>query len=385
MTTQQISPTSVPGLPTSDSPSAAASGRLFDQLLDECVARNASDLHIAPRTPPTARIDGRLVGLGDSVWGSDAAEAFCRAITPGRNWAELQEVGTTDFAVSHSSGDRFRVSVLQQRGGIAAVLRRVPSRLPSLEEIGLPLSVTRLLKKSRGLILVTGPSGAGKSTTLATMVDWVNTHFDRHIVTIEDPIEFLHDNKRGLVTQRAVGQDVSSFPEAMRRALRQDPDVIMLGEMRDLETMTAAITAAETGHLVLSTLHTTGAANTVNRIIDCYPAHQQPQVRTRLSTSLAAVISQVLVPAIHPDGPHPDLRPRVAALEVMINTPTLANLIRNHEVDRIADLIRTSGEKGMSTLDDHLCRLVADRVVAREDAVAVALDPVMVERRSIAA
>jgi len=379
VTTQQITSTPAPA-PSTTRP-VGSSGRVFEQLLDECVARGASDLHIAPRTTPTARIDGHLVGLGDGIWGSDAAESFCRAITPDRNWAELQETGTTDFAVGHSSGDRFRVNVLRQRSGIAAVLRRVPSRLMSFEEIGLPLVVTNLLQKSRGLILVTGPTGAGKSTTLATMVDWVNTHYDRHIVTVEDPIEFVHDNKRGLVTQREVGQDVASFPEAMRRVLRQDPDVIMLGEMRDLETITAAVTAAETGHLVLGTLHTTGAANTVSRILDAFPAHQQAQIRVQLAMSLSAVISQVLVPTLHPSGPHPDLRPRVAALEVMVNTPALANLIRSNEVNRIPDVIQTSGEKGMFTLDDHLCRLVGERVVAREDAIAVALDPAMVERR----
>lgn len=379
MTTQQLT-TTPPGPRPSGRPVGSA-GRLFEQLLEECVARGASDLHIAPRTPPTARIDGHLLGLSEAAWGADACEAFCRAITPDRYWSELQDLGTTDFAVGHASGDRFRVNVMRQRSGIGAVLRRVSGRLLTFEEIGVPLVVTNLLQRSRGLVLVTGPTGAGKSTTLATMVDWVNTHYDRHVVTIEGPIEFVHENRRGLVTQREVGRDVSSFPEAVRRALRQDPDVIMLGEMRDPETITAALTAAETGHLVLGTFHTTGAANTVSRVVDAFPAHQQPRIRVQLAMSLGGIISQVLVPAMRPSGPHPDLRPRVAALEVMINTPAIADLIRSDEVNRITDVIQTSGEKGMFTLDDHLCRLVGERAVSREDALAAALDPAMVDRR----
>jgi twitching motility protein PilT len=252
----------------------------------------------------------------------------------------------------------------------------VDREILGFEEIGLPEPViTGLLRRKRGLILVTGPTGSGKSTTLATMVDWINRNEDRHIVTIEDPVEHVHGAKRGLVTQREVGIDVPDFTEAMRRVVRQDPDVIMVGEMRDLATMAGAVTAAETGHLVLATLHTTGAAQTVSRVIDVFPSEQQAQIKVQLSASLLAVISQVLVPVAGSEG-GPKRR---AALEVLIATPAVANLIRHGEPKRIEDVIQTSRGAGMQTLDSHLIRLAKDRVITRDTALAFARDPQQME------
>jgi twitching motility protein PilT len=254
------------------------------------------------------------------------------------------------------------------------VLRLIPSQLLSMEQIGLPEACLSLLRRPRGLVLVTGPTGSGKTTTLASMIDWINTHLDRHIVTIEDPIEYFHTHKKGLVTQREVGADVPSFPEAMRRVLRQDPDVVLLGEMRDLDTISAAITAAETGHLVFGTLHTTGSARTVDRIIDAFPANQQEQIRAQLSVSILAVVSQVLLPRA--DG-----RGRVAAFEVMLMTPAIGNLIRKNETNKILSTLQTSRRMGMVTLDDFLLDLVRRELITRETALDAAQSPADLEAR----
>jgi len=269
--------------------------------------------------------------------------------------------------LDRETGDRFRVSVMKQRGRYSAVLRLIPNRLMTFEQLGLPEAAISLLSRPRGLILVTGPTGSGKTTTLATMIDWINQNLDRHIVTIEDPIEYYHSHGRGLVTQREIGADVPDFPEAMRRVLRQDPDVILLGEMRDLETISAAITAAETGHLVFGTLHTTGSARTVNRIIDAFPANQQEQIRAQLSVSLIAVISQVLMPHASGSG-------RVAGFEVMINVPAIGNLIRKNETNKIQSTIQTSRRMGMITLDDFLYDLVQRQTITKETALEYAQD-----------
>jgi twitching motility protein PilT len=262
---------------------------------------------------------------------------------------------------------------MHQRGRCAAVLRLIPSELLTFRQIGLPESVLPLLRRPRGLILVTGPTGSGKTTTLATMIDWINENQDRHVVTIEDPIEYFHTHKRGIVTQREIGADVPDFPEAMRRVLRQDPDVILLGEMRDLPTISAAITAAETGHLVFGTLHTTGSARTVNRIIDAFPANQQEQIRAQLSVSLVAVISQVLLPK-KGGG-------RVAAFEVMTMTPAIANLIRKNETNKIQSTIQTSRRLGMTTLDDSLLDMVKAGTITRDTALDAAQDRADLEAR----
>ena len=338
------------------------------------IERRASDLHLNPGRPPVGRIDGRLVALGDESLTLESTETLCRELCSDAQWAEVASSGTTDFGLAHESGDRFRVSVLRQRGGHAAVLRLIPGELLSLDEIGLPEAARKILDAPRGLILVTGPTGSGKTTTLASMVDWINAERDRHIITIEDPIEYFHTHKQSLVTQRELGDDVPDFPEALRRALRQDPDVILVGEMRDLETISAAITAAETGHLVFGTLHTTGSARTVDRIIDAFPANQQEQIRAQLSVSVLAVISQVLLPRAEGAG-------RVAAFEVMLRTPAISNLIRKNETNKITSTLQTSRRLGMVTLDDHLLDLVGRGLVTKAAAVAAAQDPAELEAR----
>jgi twitching motility protein PilT len=344
------------------------------ELLGLAVERKASDLHLNPGRAPVLRIDGDLVSLEGGPLDEATSQALCREITDERHWKEVVERGTTDFGLAHASGNRFRVSVLRQRGRFAAVLRQIPSRLLSFEQIGLPAPCVELLRRPRGLVLVTGPTGSGKTTTLAAMIDWINTHQDRHIVTIEDPIEYYHGHKKGLVTQREIGADVPDFPEAIRRALRQDPDVILLGEMRDLETISAAITAAETGHLVFGTLHTTGSARTVDRMIDAFPAHQQEQVRAQLSVSVVAVISQVLLARRGSKG-------RVAAFEVMLMNPAIGNLIRKNETHKIQSTIQTSRRMGMITLDDHLLELVQKGVIERQTALDAAQEPKDLELR----
>ena len=343
-------------------------------LLTTTIERDGSDLHITPGRPPTIRVDGSFVTVGDVLLGDADSEAICRAYTNEHNWAELERIGTTDFAISHPTGARFRVNVMRQRGRHSCVLRLIPSRLLSFDEIGLPPVAQGLLSRPRGLVLVTGPTGSGKTTTLATMIDWINTNLERHIVTIEDPIEYYHEHKRGIVTQREIGADVPDFPEAMRRVLRQDPDIILLGEMRDLETISAAITAAETGHLVFGTLHTTGSARTVDRIIDAYPTNQQEQVRAQLSVSIQAVISQVLVPRAEGSG-------RVAAFEIMTMTAAVANLIRKNETNKIRSTIQTSRRLGMTTLDDNLLELVKGGLIKPTSALEFAQDPSDLEAR----
>lgn len=346
-------------------------------MLDAAISLGASDVHVKPGSPPTARLDGRLVALADAVWGSEATETFCRRLA-GEHWEEVERLGTTDIGIPHPSGNHFRVNVLKQRTGFGAVLRLIPRNLLTFEQIGLPDGLQDLLRRPRGLVLVTGPTGSGKTTTLATMVDWINTNLERHIVTIEDPVEYHHTSKKSLVTQREVGLDVSDFAEAMRRVLRQDPDVILLGEMRDLETIAAAVSAAETGHLVLGTLHTTGSANTVSRIIDVFPSSQQAQIRVQLAMSLAAVISQVLVPTVTREEESPRM---AAALEVMLMTPAIANQIRSNDINRINDVIQTSRHLGMFRLDDHLHQLVTEGRIEKATALGFAQDPPALKAR----
>jgi len=344
------------------------------ELMTKTIEVGASDLHLNPGRPPVVRVHGRLEPLGDALLTDEHSEGLCRELCDEKHWSELNEVGTTDLGLAHASGDRFRVSCMRQRGRYGAVLRLIPSTLLTFDQIGLPDACKALLTRPRGLVLVTGPTGSGKSTTLATMVDWINQNQDRHIVTIEDPIEFYHSHGKGLVTQREVGSDVPDFPEAMRRVLRQDPDVIMLGEMRDLETISAAITAAETGHLVFGTLHTTGSARTVNRMIDAFPANQQEQIRAQLSVSLVAVISQVLMPRVGGKG-------RVAGFEVMINVPAIGNLIRKNETNKIQSTIQTSRRVGMVTLDEYLLDLFGQDVIDRSTALEYAQDARDLEAR----
>ena len=335
-------------------------------LMDACHSRGASDLHLSVGRKPVIRVGGRLVEIGDAVLTPADTEAMAKSIAPQRNWDELQKVGTTDFGYAFGDKCRFRTSILTQKGSRGLVLRQIPQKLLTFEQIGLPESVHELLNRHRGLVLVTGPTGSGKTTTLATMVDWINNNRDVHIITIEDPVEYYHKHKKSQVTQREVGNDVPSFGEAMRRALRQDPDVILLGEMRDLETTSSAITAAETGHLVFGTLHTTGAARTVDRVIDQYPKEQQEQIRSQLSLSLVAVISQILIPAAGGG--------RVAAFEVMLTSPAIENHIRKCETFKIPSVIQTSRRQGMVLMDDSLLELYRAGRITKETAIEHSFD-----------
>ncbi|MEP0848151.1 MAG: type IV pilus twitching motility protein PilT [Phycisphaerae bacterium] len=339
----------------------------IDRLLETCVRVDASDIHLHVGRPPVLRMSGRLRSLETKVLDPDDTMALMKSITPERNQQEFQEEGTTDFGFAFGDKARFRVSVFRAKGNVSIVLRLIPSRIMTFEEIGLPAVVKALCRRPRGLFLVTGPTGSGKTTSLATMLDYINVNFDRHIITIEDPIEYYHPHKKSVFSQREVGADVPSFAEALRRALRQDPDVVLVGEMRDLETMEAAIRAAETGHLVFATLHTTGAQGTINRIIDAFPVAQQEQIRVQLSVTLIAVLSQVLLPRIAGG--------RVAAYEFLLLTPAISNLIRENKTYRIDSSIQTGKKYGMQLLDEHLWKLYDEQVVAGDEALEKARFP----------
>ncbi len=339
----------------------------IDRLLETVVRQGASDLHLTVGRPPVIRLDGRLRSLETKVLTPDDTRALMKAITPDRNQQELSEEGGTDFGFAFGDGARFRVAVFMQKGNVAVVLRLIPSKLLTFEEIGLPTIARALCRRPRGLFLVTGPTGCGKTTTLATMIDYVNRNMDRHIVTIEDPIEYYHNHQKCIINQRAIGPDVPNFSEALRRVLRQDPDVILVGELRDLETIESAIRAAETGHLVFGTLHTTGCQGTINRLIDAFPHEQQSQLRVQMSTNLIATLSQTLLPKI-PRG-------RIAAYEFMVTTPAIANLIRENKTYRIDSSIQTGKKYGMQLLDEHLWTLYEEGLVSSEDCVECARQP----------
>jgi len=340
----------------------------IDRLLDTVVKLGASDLHATVGRQPTIRLHGHLRNLQTKVLESDDMVSLMKAVTPERNQQELQEEGGTDFGFSYGDAARFRVSVFRQRGDIAMVCRQIPNKLLSFEQIGLPEICRDLIRRPRGLFLVTGPTGSGKTTSLATMIDYINTNLDRHIVTMEDPIEYYHFHKKSIVNQREVGSDVPSFSEALRRVLRSDPDVILVGEMRDLETIEAAIRAAETGHLVFATLHTTGAAKTIDRIVDAFPVTQQNQVRVQLSTALICVLSQVLLSRI-------DVQGMVAGYEFLVVTPAIANLIRENKTFRIDSMIQTGKKFGMQLLDDHLWSLYSKGMISAEEMIDKGKNP----------
>ena len=339
----------------------------MSDLLQLVVEEGVSDLHIEVGAPPMVRLHGGMTPLDVPPLTPEDTERMVKSIASEVNLQQISEIGSTDFGFSFSDKARFRVSAFKQKGHYGTVLRQIPNRLLTLEQIGLPPSTKNLLYRPRGLILVTGPTGSGKSTTLASMIDIVNTERDCHIITVEDPIEFYHTHKRSMVIQREIGSDTTSFKEALRRALRQDPDVILVGEMRDLETIEAAVSAAETGHLVFGTLHTTGAARTVDRIVDAFPTNQQEQIRTQLAASLVAVISQVLLPRNDKPG-------RVAAFEIMITTPSIQALIRENKTYRITSELQTGAKFGMNTLDSHLLELYNNKVISYKELIMAAQD-----------
>ncbi|MFI4911169.1 MAG: type IV pilus twitching motility protein PilT [Sedimentisphaeraceae bacterium JB056] len=340
----------------------------IDRLLEACIRMDASDIHITVGRPPVFRMGGALRSLDTKVLEPEDTVALMKSITPEKNQQELQENGSCDFGFAYGDAGRFRVAVFRQKGNVAMVLRLIPSLFLSFDQIGLPKPIAGLCRRPRGLFLVTGPTGSGKTTTLASMINFINETLDRHIITVEEPIEYYHEHKRSVINQREVGLDVPTFAEALKRALRQDPDVILVGELRDLETIEAAISAAETGHLVFGTLHTTGCQGTINRIIDAFPTNQQEMIRVQLSTNLIAVLSQALCPVKGKRG-------RVAAYEFMIVTSAISNLIRENKTYRIESTIQTSKNLGMKLLDDHLWELYDKERIALEELLDKARNP----------
>lgn len=334
----------------------------MNDLLELMVDQGASDLHIQVNQPPTLRISGSMLPVEGPKLDPQGAEDLMKSITSTAHQEQVKTTGGADFGFTYQSKARFRVSVLRAKGHYGIVLRQIPNDLFSLSDIGLPDTIKDLISRPRGLILVTGPTGSGKSTTLASMINWINENQDGHIITIEDPIEYFHDHKRCIVTQREVGNDVASFSSAIRGALRQDPDVILVGEMRDLETIEAAVAAAETGHLVFATLHTTGAARTVDRIVDAFPSDMKDQIRTQLASSIIAVISQVLCKKTGGG--------RIASFEIMVTTTSIAQLIRENKTFRIASDIQTGANRGMIGLDAHLLSLFNRQQISAEEALS---------------
>jgi twitching motility protein PilT len=339
----------------------------IDKLLDLVVDKGASDLHLTVGVPPVVRLHGKMRALNTPPLTPEDTTALMKSIASERAQQELAEVGGSDFGFSFGEKARFRVSILKQKGNIGLVLRQISNKFLTLEQVGLPPMIKSLLSKPRGMFLVTGPTGSGKTTTLASCIDFMNVEQDLHIITVEDPIEYYHPHKKSVMTQREVGVDVPSFSEAIRRALRQDPDVILVGEMRDLETISAAITAAETGHLVFGTLHTMGAAETINRIVDAYPTNAQAQVRAQLAQALLCVISQALLPKAEGSG-------RVAVHEIMVMTPAIAHLIREEKIHRINSEIQTGSRFGMQLFDDRLFETFKQKKIKYQDMIEYAVN-----------
>ena len=340
----------------------------IDRLLETVVKRKASDIHLAVGKPPTLRLSGRMRELQTKVLDGEDTASLMKSITPERIQQEFEETGSGDFGFAFGSEARFRVAIFKQKGYTSLVLRRIPNEILTFEQIGLPEMARMICRRPRGIFLVTGPTGSGKTTTLATMIDYINQEFERHIITMEDPIEYYHSHKKSIVVQREIGVDTPSFSEALRRALRQDPDVMLVGEMRDLDTISSAITAAETGHLVFGTLHTSGAASTINRIIDAFPTDQQEQVRVQLANNLIAVLSQALLPRADIDG-------MLAAYEFMYVTPGIQNLIRENKSFRIDSEIQTGKRYGMQLLDDNLWGHYLEGRISAEDAIDKSKNP----------
>ncbi|MEH7106636.1 type IV pilus twitching motility protein PilT [Bacillus sp. JJ1764] len=333
----------------------------IDQILQAAVEYKASDVHITVGVPPVMRINGDLKRYGaDKLLPADT-EAIAKAIIPENQWSLFKEKGELDFSYGVPGVSRFRVNAFHQRRSISLALRVVSTRTPTIEELELPEILPRLVEKPHGLILVTGPTGSGKSTTLAAMIDYMNRTMRKHIITLEDPIEYLHRHGNSIIDQREVGFDTQTYADGLRAALRQDPDVILVGEMRDLETISIAITAAETGHLVFGTLHTSSAPTTINRVIDVFPPSQQPQIRIQLASVLVGVISQRLFPTADKKG-------RKAATEILVNNPAIANLIRNEKIHQIPSVMQTSRAQGMHTLEMSIKDLLERNLILKDAA-----------------
>ncbi|MEW6482002.1 MAG: type IV pilus twitching motility protein PilT [bacterium] len=339
----------------------------ISDLLIICKERGASDIHLSSGAYPLLRIHGALTPVDNEIYTKDRVHEMIYEILTDERKAQFEEKHEIDFAIELAEIGRFRVNAFYQRRGEGAAFRIIPTKIKSIEELGLPPVCGSLARSKKGLILVTGPTGSGKSTTLASMVDIINSEREDHILTIEDPIEFVHENKKCLVNQREVGPHTNSFAIALRSALREDPDVILVGEMRDLETIQMALTAAETGHVVFATLHTNSAPQTIDRIVDVFPPHQQQQIRTQLSEALVAVISQTLIPTIDGKG-------RVVACEIMVATPAIRNLIREGKTHQMPSIIQTGAKDGMQSMDQCLKMLVMKNKITKEDAYLRAVD-----------
>jgi twitching motility protein PilT len=339
----------------------------MEKLLATVIQIKASDLHISVGQPPVVRHQGRMRKLDAKVLDNDDTTGLMKSITPDRCQQELQQKGGADFAIEYVDGYRFRVAVFKQKGTIGMVLRRIPSQFLTFEQLRTPEAIRQLIVRPRGLLLVTGPTGSGKTTSLASMINFLNDNYDRHVITLEDPIEYYHKHKKCTVNQREIGIDVPDFKEGLRRALRMDPDVILVGEMRDLETIRAALEAAETGHLVFGTLHTSGAASTVDRVVTVFPENEQDQIRTQLAGSLIGVLSQALLPR-KPEG-------LIAAYEMMVVTPAIRNLIRENKTYRIDSSVQTGRKHGMFLLDEALFRMWREDLCDKEEVLLKANRP----------
>lgn len=348
---------------------------ILQELLSKTIEMKASDLHLTVGLPPTIRCNGKLIHLGKNRLLPNDVEEFSKEILK-EKYAEYLSVGEFDTSYSAQGIGRFRVNVFKQRNSDAIAIRVIALKIPTLDELKHPAVLKDIVTKKRGLVLVTGPTGSGKSTTLAAMINEINNTRQAHIITLEDPIEYLHKHNMCIVNQREIGKDSKSYGSALKAILREDPDVILVGEMRDLETISIAITAAETGHLVFSTLHTIGAAKTIDRIIDVFPPHQQQQVKIQLSSVLQAVVSQQLLPNIDSNG-------RVAALEIMVSTPGIQNLIREGKTHQIESAVQTGNKYGMKTMDMAIAELYKKGVISMETAMTYAVDRETLKRLMI--
>lgn len=340
---------------------------LLEELLKKAVELNASDIHITVGLPPMLRINGEIIKCDTDILMPRDTESYVKGILGEEQYDKYIAAGELDLSYALPGVGRFRVNAFRQRGSDAMVLRMIALNIPTLDKLGMPTVIKTLTEKSRGLVLITGPTGSGKSTTLAAMINEINTNRNAHVITLEDPIEYLHKHKKSIVNQREVGHDTKSYGNALRAVLREDPDVILVGEMRDLETISIAITAAETGHLVFSTLHTIGASKTVDRVVDVFPPYQQQQIKVQLAAVLEGVVSQQLLPRIDEIG-------RACALEIMITTPAIRNLIREGKTHQIDSSVQTGGKYGMKSMDMALVELYKKGIISEESAMTYSND-----------